>query len=141
MSKKRKNKFKRQGYGYGAYGAPPQYGAWPQNGFNPDTGMPGAEYPGMNPGYGASGYGPAGANQDFLQGMSAYLPTRHTDQFLMGLMVGAGAAWILSDEELRGKLIKAGMKLYAGVAGGFEEFKEQMADIRAEVAAEHHGDE
>jgi hypothetical protein len=59
----------------------------------------------------------------------------------MGLMIGAGAAWLLSDEELRGKLIKAGMKLYANVAGGFEELKEQMADIRAEVAAEQHGDD
>ena len=73
--------------------------------------------------------------------MSGYLPSQHTDQFLMGLMLGAGAAWILSDEELRGKLIKAAMKVYPGVAGGFEEIKEQMADIRADVAAERHGDE
>jgi len=142
MSKKHKNHFNGHGYGYAPYGAPPHhYGAWPQEGFDPHTGMPGAGHPGMGAGYGAPGYGPAGVNQDFLQGMSAYLPTRHTDQFLMGLMIGAGAAWILSDEELRGKLIKAGMKLYTGVAGGFEEVKEQMADIRAEVAAERHGDD
>ena len=73
--------------------------------------------------------------------MSSYLPSRHADQFLIGLALGAGAAWVLSDEELRGKMLKAGMKLYANVAGGFEELKEQMADIRAEVAAERHGDE
>ncbi|WP_333874950.1 hypothetical protein [Methylobacter sp.] len=140
MSKKHKKHFNRNGYGYTA---PPPYGTWQHNGFGPEAGMPGNEYPGMGSGYGAPGYGPAGVNPntDFLQGMSGYLPTRHTDQFLMGLMLGAGAAWILSDEELRGKLIKAGMKFYSGVAGGFEEIKEQMADIRAEVATERHGDE
>ena len=47
---------------------------------------------------------------------------------------------VLSDEELRGKIVKSAIKLYAGVAGGFEEMKEQMADIRAEVEAEQHGD-
>ena len=31
------------------------------------------------------------------------------------------------------------MKLYAGVAGSVEEFKEQIADLKAEVAAEHGG--
>jgi hypothetical protein len=85
--------------------------------------------------------GSAAVNSDWLQGMSAYLPARHRDQFLMGLVLGAGAAWVLSDEALRAKMIKAGMKLYANIAGGFEELKKQMADIRAEVAEERHGDE
>jgi hypothetical protein len=158
MSKKHKKKQHHHAYGYAAngaaspYGAPPQYGmpppygAAPQAGYNPETTWPGADYAGVNPGYGAPGYGAPGygtaeVNHDFLKAMSGYLPSRHTDQFLMGLLIGAGAAWVLSDEEIRGKLMKAAMKVYAGVAGGFEELKEQMADIRADVAAERHGDD
>ncbi|MCG5517299.1 MULTISPECIES: YtxH domain-containing protein [unclassified Ectothiorhodospira] len=49
------------------------------------------------------------------------------------LAFGAGAAWVLSDEETRRKLMKAGVDLYSGVAGGVEELKEQMADIKAEL--------
>ncbi len=56
------------------------------------------------------------------------------NQFLLGLLVGAGAAWILSDEELRGKVLRVLMKGYAQLAGGVEEIKEQMADIQAEMA-------
>ncbi|SEL46325.1 hypothetical protein [Ectothiorhodospira marina] len=57
------------------------------------------------------------------------------------LAFGAGAAWVLSDEETRRKLMKAGVDLYSGVAGGVEELKEQMADIKAELDAERHGDD
>lgn len=56
-------------------------------------------------------------------------------QFLMGAVIGAAAAYLLTDEKLRAKLIRAGMQLYTGMAGGLEEIKEQMADIQAEMAA------
>lgn len=57
-------------------------------------------------------------------------------QLLVGVLIGAGLAYLLGDEKLRGKLLRAGMQLYTGLAGGFEEIKEQMADIQAEMAAE-----
>lgn len=57
-----------------------------------------------------------------------------SQQFLAGALLGAAAAYVLSDEALRAKLIKGGMQLYAGLAGGLEEIKEQMADIQAELA-------
>jgi hypothetical protein len=146
MSKKHKKKQHHHAYGYAANGAAPPYGPWPHTDHDHVYGMPGTDYPNMGPGYGApgygnSGYGTAEVNQDFLKAMSGYLPSQHTDQFLMGLLIGAGAAWVLSDEEIRGKLMKTAMKVYAGVAGGFEELKEQMADIRADVAAQRHGDD
>lgn len=90
-----------------------------------------AQAPGLQAGLNAAG---------LLQGMPAFLRTRNTEQFLLGALIGAAAAWVLSDEELRGKIVKSAMRLYAGVAGGFEEMKEQMSDIRAEVEAERHGD-
>ena len=51
-------------------------------------------------------------------------------------LIGAAAVYVLGDEQMRNKLLKTAMKLYAGIAGGVEEIKEQMADIRAEVEAE-----
>lgn len=56
-------------------------------------------------------------------------------QFLAGALLGAAAAYVLSDEALRAKLIKGGMQLYAGLSGNFEEIKEQIADIQAEMLA------
>ncbi|GAB1394455.1 hypothetical protein MASR1M60_26190 [Rhodocyclaceae bacterium] len=57
-------------------------------------------------------------------------------QFLTGALLGATAVYLLGDEQIRAKLIRAGMQLYAGMTGEFEEIKEQMADIQAELAAE-----
>ncbi len=56
-------------------------------------------------------------------------------QFLLGALIGAGAAYVLADEALRAKLIRGGLELYTGVLGGIEEIKEQMADIQAEMAS------
>lgn len=64
---------------------------------------------------------------------------RPTEQFLLGAAIGAGALYLLGDEQLRGRLMRAGMQLYGNLAGGLEEMKEQMADIRAEMAAESAG--
>ncbi|MFB8829159.1 hypothetical protein ACE0DR_06700 [Azotobacter sp. CWF10] len=141
-----------EGGGYGAYGGYGGYGGGPQpqpqQGFD---GMHGGAYHHHGHGYGY-GYGGNGAfgggfpgaglfDAGLLQNMPAFLRSGNAEQFLLGAVLGATAAWVLADEELRGKLIKAGMKLYAGVAGGFEEMKEQMADIKAEVAAERHGED
>ncbi len=148
--------------GQGARGSmhPGQYGQYGQYGMggmaaDPAAGMYAAEAAfaqgaGYGPGAGAwpgglqaglqAGLGAAGLDSGLLQGMPAFLRTRNSEQFLLGTLIGAAAAWVLSDEELRGKIVKSAMKLYAGVAGGFEEMKEQMADIRAEVEAEQHGD-
>ncbi len=56
-------------------------------------------------------------------------------QFLLGSVIGAAATYVLTDEELRGKIMKGAVKLYSNMAGGFEELKEQMADLRAEAEA------
>lgn len=65
-------------------------------------------------------------------GLAALTPTQ---QLLVGMVIGAGAAWLLGDEKAREKLMRAGLKLYTSLAGGFEEMKEQMADIQAEMAS------
>lgn len=71
--------------------------------------------------------------------LAGLLPSGRTEQFLLGAVIGAAAAYLLSDEELRGKLIKSGIKMYSNLMGGFEEIKEQVADLNAEVMAEQSG--
>jgi hypothetical protein len=63
------------------------------------------------------------------------LPKKKRDQFLLGLVLGAGVTWLLSNEEVRGRLMRAGTQFYSGLLGGFEEIKEQFADIQAEMSA------
>ena len=77
-----------------------------------------------------------GRQQGMLAGL---LPSGRTEQFLLGAAIGAAAAYLLSDEELRGKLIKSGIKMYSNLMGGIEEIKEQDADLNAEVMAEQSG--
>jgi len=57
-------------------------------------------------------------------------------QLLLGVLIGAAAAWVLGDEALRAKLLRVFMQLYSGAAGGLEEIKEQVADIQAELEAQ-----
>jgi len=125
------------GMGYGDYGG---YG-----GMGADMAPMGAGMNGMGQTSGAAAYGaaaglgmgPGGTNQSsFLHSLQGLVGSRHTEQFLLGALLGAAAVYVLGDEEMRAKLVRTAMKLYSGVAGGFEEIKEQMADIKAEVAAE-----
>lgn len=80
-----------------------------------------------------------GQNQGMLGGLGRLLPAGRSEQFLLGLLIGGAAAYVLSDEALRGKLFKAGLKAYGGLMGGMAEMKEQMADLQAEVQAEQNG--
>ncbi len=81
------------------------------------------------------GRGGRGAER-LLEDFPRLMKSRQSEQFLLGALVGAAAAYVLSDEELRGKLVKTGIKLYSNVVGSFEEMKEQVADLKAEVEAE-----
>ncbi|WP_040566740.1 hypothetical protein [Magnetospirillum molischianum] len=82
---------------------------------------------------------PQAGTGGLFAGLGRMLPAGRTEQFLLGAAIGAAAAYVLSDEELRGKLIRSGVKLYSGLVGGLEEVKEQVADIQAELQAEQSG--
>ncbi len=71
-----------------------------------------------------------------LRTLEKSLGLKRREQFVVGALLGAAAVYVLSDEKLRGMLLKAGIGLYSSVAGGFAEMKEQMADIQAEMQAE-----
>lgn len=70
-------------------------------------------------------------------GIFGWLGNRQMEQFILGVLLGGAAIYILGDPDKRARLMRMVMKLYTGVAGSFEEFKEQIADLKAEVASEH----
>ena len=103
------------------------------NGFPQNAGTPNANFNGAFPNA-AQANGHSAWQSLGLSGL--FGGNRQTEQFILGLLLGGAAAYVLGDPEKRAKLIRMGMKLYAGVAGSVEEFKEQIADLKAEVAAE-----
>lgn len=123
------------GYGYASApaGAGPAFNQPGMAGLN--AGLGGAQNPDPTAAY----LNAAGLDAGLLQGLPNLLRSRHTEQFLLGLVIGGAAAWVLTDEELRNKLLKTGLKLYSGLMGGLEELKEQVADVRAELDAEQNG--
>ena len=100
----------------------------------------GASFFGYGEGGGGRRRGGRGAER-LLDEVPRLMKSRQSEQFLLGALVGAAAAYVLSDEELRGKLVKTGIKLYSNMVGSFEEMKEQVADLQAEVEAERQGAE
>ncbi len=117
------------GQGFNAQGFNGQgFNGFPQNASTPNANVNGA-FPNAAQANGHSAWQSLG-----LSGL--FGGNRQTEQFILGLLLGGAAAYVLGDPEKRAKLIRMGMKLYAGVAGSVEEFKEQIADLKAEVAAE-----
>ncbi len=117
------------GQGFNAQGFNGQgFNGFPQNASAPNANFNGA-FPNATQANGHSAWQSLG-----LSGL--FGGNRQTEQFILGLLLGGAAAYVLGDPEKRAKLIRMGMKLYAGVAGSVEEFKEQIADLKAEVAAE-----
>lgn len=122
-----------------------QVGGWGQPGYGAGvmagTADAGADFgaPGPTPPPGTSG-GLPGFDNGLLHSLQGLAGSRQTEQFILGALIGAAAVYVLGDEQMRGKIVKAGMRLYSGIAGGFEEIKEQMADLKAEVAAEQAAD-
>jgi hypothetical protein len=145
MSKKKLKKMLRramkQGYGAGKNAQPGDVSGFAANGdgygfgYGDDDGAYAAGDARDGRGFGAG----APFGKGFLSnlGLPRGFASGQTEQFILGALLGGAAAYVLADEDLRNKLVKALMKLYAGLTGGIEEFKEQMADLKAEVEAEH----
>jgi len=80
-----------------------------------------------------SGYAAQTASSSFLN--------LGNDRFLKGLLIGAAAAYLLTNESVQRTAIKGVVKLWGGLQGGVEEIKERFHDAEAEIqAAESHKD-
>ncbi|MDO8453508.1 MAG: YtxH domain-containing protein [Sulfurimonas sp.] len=67
---------------------------------------------------------------------ASYFGETPSDKFLRGLLIGGAAAYLLTNENAQKSIIKAGIKIYSALAGGVEEFKEKIMDVKAELEAE-----
>lgn len=57
------------------------------------------------------------------------------DRFLKGLLIGAAAAYLLTNETVQRTAIKGAVKAWSFVQGGVEEIKERFHDAEAELHA------
>jgi hypothetical protein len=105
----------------GAHGYPGAYG-------NP--GAPGGYAPGPGGAYQAQGgYAYPHAPQDpSFFGLT-------NERFLKGLLVGAAAAYLLTNDSVQRTAIKAVVKVWSVLQGGVEEIKERFHDAEAELRA------
>ena len=94
---------------------------------------------GYGMGMGMGGFGPMLSQMldDRGNGMFDFLgkdfKNQANYQFVLGLLLGAAGTYIMTDEKLRMYLMNKLMGTYTNVVGGFEEFKEQLADLKAEA--------
>ena len=80
------------------------------------------------------------------QGYAAYpmygaaYPRQHAglfnERFLKGMLIGAAAAYILTNENVQRTAIKGAVKAWSLLQGGVEELKERFRDAEAEIRAE-----
>lgn len=67
---------------------------------------------------------------------SAQTPLYKSPAFLKGLLLGAGIAYVATNKTVQQAVIAASVRLFTSVQGSFEEMKEQIQDIKAELSSE-----
>lgn len=67
---------------------------------------------------------------------SAKTPLYKSPSFLKGVLLGAGLAYIATNKTVQQAVISASVRMFASVQGSFEEMKEQIQDIKAEISSE-----
>ncbi|MBF0098601.1 MAG: hypothetical protein HQM04_05665 [Magnetococcales bacterium] len=60
-------------------------------------------------------------------------------RFVKGVLLGAAATYLLTNERVQHTLFRAVAKLWTGVSYGLEEVRERYQDAHAEVDAERRG--
>jgi hypothetical protein len=60
-------------------------------------------------------------------------PAPASNRFVKGLLFGAAATYVLSNEEIQRAAIKSAVKAWSSLQGGVEELKERFQDAEAEL--------
>lgn len=96
---------------------------------------------GYGAGYG-TGYG-TGHGSSWPQAMAAH-PNQNSgsllnftnDRFIKGVLIGAAAAYLLTNESVQRTIIKSAVRTWSLVQSSVEEVKERFHDAEAEIHAE-----
>lgn len=112
-----------------------QYSQTPQQGMGQAAGM------GQGMGMGAMSHGQYASPMGYYgQPAPYYAPQQNSslfnDRFLKGLLIGAAAAYLLTNETVQRTAIKGAVKAWSLMQGGVEELKERFHDAEAEIRAE-----
>ena len=81
-------------------------------------------------------YAPQGQNMQSFNISRYQQSSLFSDRFLKGLLIGAAAAYILTNESVQRTAIKGAVKAWSLMQGGVEEIKERFHDAEAELRAE-----
>jgi hypothetical protein len=93
-------------------------------------------YPVMAPAYAAyPPYGQPVPQYYAAQQSSAPFFSFASNRFLKGLLIGAAATYLLTNESVQQAAIKAAVKAWTLMQGGVEEVKERFQDAEAELRA------
>lgn len=79
---------------------------------------------------GADGYEMAAQQSSWTQGWLAF----NDPGYVKGLVLGAAAAYVLTNPKVQRALVKGAVTLWSSLQGGFEEVKEQIQDIKSEMS-------
>lgn len=79
---------------------------------------------------GIDGYEQAGQQLSWTQGWLAF----NDPGYVKGLVLGAAAAYVLTNPKVQRALVKGAVTLWSSLQGGFEEVKEQIQDIKSEMS-------
>lgn len=108
----------------------PGYAAYP--GTVPYPGYPGiAGHPGTPDGYPATIDSASGSPGGFFTRVGWFNFSNGT--YLKGLLIGAAAAFVLTNPTVQRTLIRGAVTAWSGLRGGMEEFKEHVQDVKAEM--------
>lgn len=116
-----------------------QYSQHPQQGMG---GMGQSSGMAQGQGMGAMSHGQSAQSMGYY-GQPMYTPyypqqnsSLFNDRFLKGLLIGAAAAYLLTNESVQRTAIKGAVKAWSLLQGGVEELKERFHDAEAEIRAE-----
>lgn len=60
-------------------------------------------------------------------------PVSSRDRFVKGLLIGAAATYLLTNDQVQRAAIKSAVKAWSTLQGGVEELKERFQDAEAEL--------
>jgi hypothetical protein len=113
----------------------------PQAGVAPILGQPAPSYPAPYPVAYPGTYAPMAGIQPVPTAVQPAprqpqpVMTSGSERFVRGLLIGAAAAYLLTNEDVQRTVIKGAVKVWSTLQGGIEEAKERFRDAEAEIQA------
>lgn len=83
----------------------------------------------------AAAAAPAAVEPHHHHGLAGAALNLNDNAFVKGLLIGAGATFLLTNDTVQKNIIAAMVKLWSTMQGGVEEMKERFRDAEAELQA------